>query len=153
MKSFLLCKEDNKPILKWSMLPDGIYYQGDTPSGFHLAVCPTNEKMIVVDIDCKPGKVNGYTNIPEDIFSEFKKSFHYYTRSGGMHIFLNYTGQEVLKNCATKFGIDLRIGPNKQTDNAGGYVRWNSDLHPKNCIQLIKETSSEENKWLEQLFS
>mgnify|MGYP003539590506 CR=1 FL=1 len=27
------------------------------------------------------------------------------------------------------------------------------DLHPKDCIQLIKETSSEENKWLEQLFS
>jgi hypothetical protein len=152
MKSFLL--KNNLPVIKFSMLPDNIFYEGVLPGEeYSLAVCPTNEKMVIVDVDCKPGKVNGYTNIPENIFSEFKKSFHYHTKSGGMHIFLNYTGQKVLKNCATKFGIDLRIGRNKETGNAGGYVKWNSNLHPKDCIPFIKETSEEENKFLENLFS
>lgn len=135
------------------MLPDNIFYEGEIPSGYSLAVCPTDEKMVIVDIDCKSGKVSGYDNIPKEILSSFMKSFWYHTKSGGMHIFLNYTGEKVLKNCATKYGLDLRIGPNKETKNAGGYVRWNSDLYPRDCISLIKNTTEQENKFLEQLFS
>ena len=152
MKSFLL-NFDNKPIIKWSMLPNGVFYEGEIPENFYLAVCPTNEKMVIVDIDCKPGKINGYDNIPKEILLSFMKSFWYHTKSGGMHVFLNYTGNETLKNCATKYGIDLRIGPNAKTKNAGGYVRWNSDLHPRDCVSLIKNTTEQENKFLEQLFS
>jgi len=151
MKSFLLYK--NVPTIKFSLLKDGIFYEGDIPDGnYALAVCPTNEKMIIVDIDCKEGKGNGYLNIPEKIFEELLQSFHYKTKSGGMHIFLNYTGDKVLLNTTSKLSIDLRVGKNQKTGNNGGYVRYNGTINPKEIEPLINETSPELNVWLEKLF-
>lgn len=152
MKSFLL--KNGVPTIKFSMLPDNIFFEGDLPGKeYDLAVCPTDEKMIVVDIDCKEGKINGYTNVPTTIFEELIQSFHYKTKSGGMHIFLHYTGDKVLMNKSTKFAIDLRIGANKKTRNAGGYVKYAHHEDIRKCVHLIKETSEELNKWLESLFS
>ena len=152
MKTFLL--KNNKPIIKWSLLPNNIFYEGSLPGPeYALAVSPTNEKMVVVDIDCKPGKENGYSNIPEDVFNEMLQSFHYKTKSGGMHVFLNYTGDKVLKNCATKLAIDLRIGPNEKTKNSGGYVKYYHTKDIRECIHLIKPTTPLLNEFLEKLFS
>ncbi len=152
MKSFLLYK--GHPIIKFSLLEDGIFYEGELPGDeYDLAVCPTNERQIVVDIDCKPGKSIGYYNIPDNLYLEMMQSFHYLTKSGGMHVFLNYVGNKLLKNCTTKYSIDCRVGANKKTGNAGGFVRWNSKESPKDIEHLIKSTSSELNKFLEELFS
>ena len=152
MKTFLLHK--GIPTIKFSMLPDGIFYEGKLPEGdYALAVCPTNEKQIVVDIDCKPGKTNGYSNVPPEIYAELIQSYHYYTKSGGMHIFLNYSGDKVLLNTSTKLAIDLRIGANKETNNAGGYVKFNGTGDIREHIHLIKTTSPELNLWLESLFT
>jgi hypothetical protein len=155
MKTFLL--KNNVPTIKFSMIPDNIFFEGKLPGKeYSLALCPTNEKMVIVDIDCKQGKINGYDNVPKNIFDELLKSYNYKTRSGGMHVFLHYTGDKFLKNCATKYSIDLRIGANKQTNNAGGYVRYypaefGDDI--RNHIEEIKGTSLIMNEWLEKLFS
>lgn len=152
MKSFLLYK--NAPLIKFSLLNDGIFYQGDLPGkDYDLAVCPTNHKQVILDIDCKPGKDIGYYNIPEDIYLELMQSFHYLTKSGGMHVFLNYSGDKLLKNCSTKYSLDLRIGANKETKNAGGYVRYNGLIPVKDIEPLIKSTSLKVNMFLEKLFS
>jgi hypothetical protein len=152
MKSFLL--KNNLPTIKFSMLPNNTFFEGELPGkDYSLAVCPTDEKMIIVDIDCKEGKGNGYENIPHLIQIELDKSFNYKTKSGGMHIFLHYTGNKILKNCATKYSIDLRIGANKKTGNAGGYVKYHHNVDVRECVPLIKETSENLNVWLEKLFS
>lgn len=153
MRSFLLNAKTNTPIIPWSLVPQGIFFEGTIPENYFLAVSPTNEKMVIVDIDCKPGKVNGYDNVPLEIMDELEQSFNYKTKSGGMHIILWYTGNKLLRNGTSNYAIDLRIGPNKATGNAGGYVRWYSDIHPRDCEHLIKHTSKELNEWLENLFS
>lgn len=151
MKTFLL--KNKIPTIKFSMLPDGVFYEGELPGEeYTLAVCPTNEKMVIVDIDCKENKLNGYDYISKDIFNELIQSFHYKTKSGGMHIFLHYTGNKVLLNTTSKFAIDLRVGKNSLTGNNGGYVSYNGPKDIRQCIHLIKESSNELNKWLESLF-
>lgn len=152
MKSFLL-GPNNKPVVRWGQLKNNTFYEGVVPENYSLAVSPTNEKMVIVDIDCKKEKENGYNNIPKDVFKEMLESFHYKTKSGGMHVFLNYTGDKVLKNCATKLAIDLRIGPNEKTKNSGGYVKYYHSTDIRECIHLIKPTSPLLNNFLEQLFS
>ena len=152
MKSFLL-GPNKKPVARWGQLKDNTFYEGKVPEGYSLAISPTNEKMVIVDIDCKIGKENGYNNIPEDVFNEMLQSFHYKTKSGGMHVFLNYTGNKTLKNCATKLAIDLRIGPNEKTKNAGGYVKYHHSTDIRECIHLIKPTTPLLNEFLEKLFS
>ena len=155
MKTFLL--KNNIPTIKFSMIPNNIFFEGKLPGKeYSLALCPTNEKMVIVDIDCKPEKINGYNNVPKDIFEELLKSYNYKTKSGGMHIFLYYTGNQMLKNTSTKYGIDLRIGKCEKTGNNGGYVRYypaeqGDDI--RNHIHEIQETSLGLNKWLEDLFS
>ena len=155
MKSFLL--KNNLPTIKFSRIPDNIFFEGSLPGPeYSLAVCPTNEKMVVVDIDCKEGKVNGYDHIPPNILEELLRSYNYETKSGGRHIFLHYTGNKLLKNCATEYSIDLRIGANKETGNAGGFVVYYEAQKGKDIrdhIHLIKETSNEVNLFLENLFS
>ena len=152
MKSFLL--RSGIPTIKFSMLPDNVFFEGNLPGKeYALAVCPTDERMIVVDIDCKEGKTNGYNNVPENIFNELLQSFHYKTKSGGMHIFLNYTGSKMLMNKSTKSAIDLRIGANKKTGNAGGYVKYAHTEDIRKCVHLIKSSSLNMNEWLEKLFS
>ena len=146
MKSFLL--KDNKPIVKWSMVPNNTFFEGAIPEGYALAVAPS-ENYIVLDIDNKHGK-NGFDHIPIMIMAELNNSFFYSTKSGGAHIWLKYTGNKVLMNTSTKYGLDLRIGA--KPGNAGGYVKWHHNVDIRQCIHLINETSSELNIWLESLF-
>lgn len=146
MKSFLL--KDNKPILKWSLVPNNCFFEGAIPEGYALAVAPS-ENYIVLDVDEKNGK-SGHSNIPLVIFDELLGSFNYRTKSGGAHYWIKYTGNKVLMNTSTKYGLDLRIGA--KPGNAGGYVKWHHNVDIRQCIHLINETSSELNTWLEELF-
>ena len=151
MKSFLLYK--NTPTIKFSMLPDGIFYQGALPGeDYALAVCTTNEKQVILDVDVKNGK-DGFKYIPQEIFNELLLTFFYNTKSGGAHYYINYTGDRLLKNCATQYGLDLRIGANKKTKNSGGYVRYNGTIPAQEIELLIKPSSPELNEWLESSFS
>lgn len=142
MKSFLL--KDKKPIIKWGMLPDEVYFEGKIPDGYGLAICPHNP-YIILDID-KHNDINGLDNIPIKIYNElFKLHFFYKTKNNGYHVWLKYTGNKLLLNKTSGLGIDLRT--NK------GYVKWYLDNDIRNYIHLVKETSNELNDWLEKLFS
>lgn len=143
MKSFLLDARTNTPIIKWGLIPDNTYFIGDVPKGFFLAVSPS-DNYIVVDIDNKP-KGCGFDHIPLEIMDELEQSFHYTTKSGGMHIFLKYTGNRQLINRTSNIFVDLRTSK--------GYVRYYHNIPIQECEHLIKETSKELNLWLEKLFS
>lgn len=147
MKSFLL--KDNKPIIKWGMLNDNIFFEGNVPDGYALAVCPS-DNIVILDIDVKNGK-NGFSYIPISIRGELAHTFYYDTKSGGRHCWIKYTGNEILLNKATEFGLDLRVGARK--GNAGGYVKYYHHTDIRQCEHLIKESSPELNLWLEKLFS
>lgn len=135
------------------MIPNGTFYKGKIPEGnYDLAVCPTNEKQVILDVDVKNGK-NGFLHIPMNILDELALTFHYSTKSGGEHYFLNYTGDKLLKNTSTSLGLDLRIGANIKTKNAGGYVKYNGNIPVEEIEPLIKTTSKELNNFLENLFS
>lgn len=150
MKSFLLY--NNVPQVKWSLIPDNCFYEGELPKGkYALAVCPTNEKQMILDVDVKNGK-NGFKYIPKTILAKLKSTFNYSTKSGGHHYFMNYTGNKILKNTSTSKGLDLRIGANKKTKNAGGYVKYNGSIPVKQIEPLIKSTSPRINLFLEKLF-
>lgn len=153
MKSFLLLP-NGTPNLKWGSIPSGYHYEGTLPDGYKKAVAPTGN-YIVVDIDVKKDK-NGWEHIPMVITSELNDSYNYLTKSGGSHVFLQYTGNQILKNTSTKWGIDLRISKCEKTGNNGGYIRYypaeqGDDI--RNHIHEIKETSLEMCNWLEKLFS
>ena len=150
MKSFLL--RNGSPTCKWGSIPSNYYYEGDIPEGYDLAVAPI-DNYIVVDVDKKNGK-NGFDNIPMNIVLLLQETYHYNTKSGGAHFWLKYTGNEILKNTSTKYGIDLRIGA--KDGNCGGYVKYHPAKDKKdirNHIHEIKESSLELNLWLEKLFS
>lgn len=147
MKSFLL--KNNKPIVSWSMVSDNTFFEGDIPIGYDLAISPGNSNIIILDVDVKNNK-NGYNYIPFNCKIELDKSFYYDTKSGGRHYFISYTGYKTLMNTSTKYGLDLRIG--SKLGNAGGYVKYNHNIDIRNCIHLIKNTSSDLNLWLELLF-
>jgi len=149
MKSFLLNSKTNKPTISWSMLKNNTFFEGEVPNGFSLAVCPS-DNIIILDCDVKNGK-NAFNHIPIHILGELEKTFNYYTGSRGRHYFLHYTGEKTLLNRATKFGLDLRIGA--KDGNAGGYVRYQHSVDIRECVHLIKETSNSLNLWLESLFS
>ena len=148
MKSFLL--KLNKPTVLWSLVPDNCYYIGNLPGeDYSLAISPGNSNIIIVDCDVKNNK-DGYKFIPPNILNELKESFWYHTKSGGAHFFVKYSGNKILKNCSTKYGLDCRRG--SVLGNAGGYVKYNG-ITPVNEIEsLIKESSEELNKFLESLF-
>jgi len=151
MKSFLLLP-NGTPNLKWGSIPSGVHFEGALPFGYKLAVAPS-KNCVIVDID-KKGDKNGFNHIPVNILNELTYSYHYNTKSGGMHIFLYYNGNQILKNTSTKYGIDLRIGA--KDENCGGYVRYSpkeqgDDI--RNHMHEIMQTSLELNIWLEKLFS
>jgi len=148
MKSFLLNSKTNTPTIKWSMLENGVFYEGSVPDGYSLAVCPS-ENIIIIDVDVKNNK-NGYKNIPINHYLELDKTFCYNTGSGGKHYFIRYTGDKTLMNTSTSLGLDLRIGA--KPGNAGGYVRYQHHTDIRQCIHLIKESSNELNQFLEKLF-
>jgi hypothetical protein len=147
MKSFLL--KNNHPTIKWSMLPDNIFFEGVIPEGYDLAVCPSGN-YIVLDVDVK-GDKNGFEHIPSYFKAQLDTSFYYDTKSGGRHYWLEYTGDKYLLNKATKYGLDLRVGAKGK--NAGGYVKYVHPVDIRQCIHLIKKTSPDLNEWLEGLFS
>lgn len=146
MKSFLL--KDNKPIVKWGMIPDNTFFEGEVPEGYALAVCPS-QNIVILDVDVKNGK-NGFENIPMLILMELDNTFYYDTKSGGRHYWIRYTGKEVLLNKSTDLGLDLRIGATK--DNCGGYVKYYHNKDIRECEHLIKNSSTYMIKWLEKLF-
>lgn len=148
MKSFLLNK-DNKPIIKWGQLKDNIFYEGQVPEEFSLAVAPFG-KYIVLDVDVK-GDKDGFKYIPTDVLLELEMTFWYNTKSGGAHFWCLYTGNKTLMNRATKFGLDCRVGADKRSN--GGYVKYNHSVDIRECIHLIKPTTSLLNEFLEKLFS
>ena len=112
MKSFLL--KDKKPIVKWSMVPDETYFEGEVPQGFGLAICP-NDPYVILDID-RHGGINGFSNIPNHLKPELNRAFSYTTKNNGMHVWLKYTGTKKLLNKTSGLGIDLRT--------SNGYVKW-----------------------------
>lgn len=148
MKSFLLNSE-NKPIVKWGLIPNGVFYEGTIPEGYSLATCPSGN-IVILDIDNKNGK-NGYEHIPHLVQIELDNTFNYKTKSGGGHCWISYTGDKVLKNTSTELGLDLRVGA--KGSNSGGYVRYHYSVDIRQCTHLIKDSSEHLNKWLEKLFS
>ncbi len=123
------------------MLPDNVFFKGNIPVGMSLAICPS--PYVVVDVDVH--NVNGFENIPSDIFEELENTFHYETKSGGEHYWICYTGKKELLNKSTSLGIDLRTEK--------GYVRYNHSDDIQSCTKKIKKSSLKLNKWMEDLFS
>lgn len=143
MKSFLVINK--KPLIKWTKLSKGKFYKGDIPKGYHLAVNPSGN-YIIVDVD-RHGSKDGFRNIPSHLQEELDSTFSYGTKNNGRHYWFKYTGDYKLANKPSGLGIDLR------TDK--GYVVWYTEqLRPENLIEsgLVKETSSEMNSWLKEIF-
>lgn len=149
MKSFLLNKE-NKPTIMWSMLENNTFFEGPIPEGYFLALCPS-ENIVILDVDVRKNG-SGFNHIPIHILGELEKTFHYSTKSGGSHYFIAYSGNKPLMNKTSKFFLDLRIGKNESTGNNGGYVRYQHDVDVRECLHLIKESSPQLNEFLESLF-
>ena len=141
MKSFLL--KEKVPIVRWKYIPDNIYFEGEIPAGFQLAVSPS-DKYIVIDVD-NHGDIDGFSNIPMLVQAELNTSLNYATKNNGRHYWFYYTGSKPLGNKTSGLGIDLRT--NK------GYVVWYPKEDVRNCLSEIRSTSDHLNKWLEKLFS
>ena len=140
MKTFLV--KNKRPLIRWSLLPDNTYYEGDIPSGWDLAVCPSGD-YVVVDID-QHGNKNGFNHIPGPLYTELMSSYSYATKNKGRHCWIKYTGDKVLLNKHSSIGVDLRT--------QRGYVVNYSGRDIRDCIDEINESSLELNKWLEELF-
>lgn len=141
MKSFLL--KDKKPTVKWSLVSDEVYFEGEVPEGFSLAICP-NAPYIILDVD-KHGNLNGFDSIPPELCEELSKTLYYATKNNGAHYWFKYTGNKVLANKSSGIGLDLRTHK--------GYVRWYLPGDIRTFKHLVKESSENLNKWLESLFS
>lgn len=140
MKTFLL--NGKKPIVKWGMLPENVFFEGEVPKGYSLGVSPSG-KYIVVDVDVH-GDINGFDNIPEYLKDELNRTLNYKTKNKGQHYWFLYTGDKKLANRTSGKGIDLRT--NK------GYVVWYLKKDIRKCLDEINETSVVMNHWLESLF-
>lgn len=140
MKSFLL--KDKKPIVKWGQIPEGVYFEGEIPEGYGLAICP-HFPYVILDVDSHDG-ITGMDNIPVTLLNELNLTLKYNTKNQGVHYWLKYTGEEILKNKTSGLGIDLRTHK--------GYVKWYLDKDIRSYINLIKPTSKELNLFLESLF-
>jgi len=141
MKTFLL--KGKRPIIKWGMLPDETYFEGNVPEGFSLAVTPS-EGYVIIDVD-RHGNKDGFDNIPNEILEELINTLYYNTKNEGMHFWVKYTGNKPLGNKTSGLGIDLRTHK--------GYVVWYPKQDIKECLHLVKDSSPKLNHWLEKLFS
>ena len=141
MKAFLL--KDKKPIIKWSMLPDEVYFEGQKPEGFSLAIVPS-KGYIVVDVD-RHGDQDGFEVIPHELRNELHKTLNYKTKNNGMHFWFKYSGSKPLGNKTSGIGIDLRTHK--------GYVVWYPEEDVRSVLDKVNNTSKEMNLWLEKLFS
>lgn len=124
------------------MLPHGTFYEGELPSGYSLAITPS-EGYVIIDVD-KHGDINGFDSIPEELKEELSNTLHYPTKNEGMHYWVKYTGDNKLANKASNRGIDLRTSK--------GYVVWYPTEDVRELIKNVKESSKELNTWLEELF-
>lgn len=147
MKSFLL-DINNKPTLKWGNIPDNVFFEGEIPENYYLAVCPGI--YTILDVDVKNEK-NGFKIIDKEVLTFLEQTFNYNTKSGGKHYWFKYTGDKILINKSTIYGIDLRIGANK--NNCGGYVKYHHNVDIRNCTHLIKNTNDILNNFLEYYFT
>ena len=145
MKSFLL--RGKRPIIRWSLLPNETYFEGDVPEGYNLAVSPWGDDYVVIDVDKHDGGRDGFDSIPFALEDELDKTYHYCTKNDGMHFWFRYTGNKPLGNKSSGLGIDLRTQK--------GYVVWYPDEDIRDVVKSgkINDTSEELNKWLEELFS
>ena len=141
MKSFLL--KGKSPIIKWGFLPNNTFFEGKIPEGYALAVCPS-DNYVVVDVDVHDGK-DGFLSIPMTILEELYDTYHYPTKNNGRHFWLKYTGNKPLANKTSGIGIDLRTNR--------GYVVWYPEEDVRTITHQIKDTSDKMNKWIEKLFS
>lgn len=141
MKSFLV--KGKKPIIKWGMLPDGIFYEGAVPEGYSLAVVPS-EGTVIIDVD-RHGKIDGFENIPNELKLELSQTFSYPTKNDGRHYWFRYTGSKILANKASNQGIDLRTHK--------GYVVYYPRDDVRNNMENVLGSGPELNLWLEKLFS
>jgi hypothetical protein len=142
MKSFLL--RGKRPIIRWSLLPDETYFEGNVPEGYNLAVMPS-KGYVVVDVD-RHGDIDGFEAIPHELRNELHETFNYKTKNNGMHFWFKYSGENYLGNKASGVGIDLRVG-------CKGYVVWYPKEDVRSVMDKVNDTSDEMNKWLEKLFS
>ena len=142
MKSFLL--KEKHPIIKWGSLPDNIFFEGNIPEGYQLAVSPS-DKYIILDVD-RHGDVDGFENIPHLIQMELDETLNYNTKNNGKHYWMYYTGSNILANKTSGKGFDLRVGEK-------GYVVWYPKTDIRNHLNEIRHTSHQMNKWLEKHFS
>jgi len=140
MKSFLL--KDKRPTIKWGMLKDETYFEGEVPEGYGLAISP-HDPYIILDID-RHGEIDGFDNIPEDITKELLGHFRYATKNNGSHIWFRYSGTKKLLNKTSGKGLDLRT--------SNGYVKWYLDNDIRSYIHLVMDTSPKLNIFLESLF-
>lgn len=140
MKTFLV--KDKKPVIKWGSLPENTFFEGIPPTGFLLAVSPS-ENYIVLDVDRHDSK-DGFDNLPSKFYDLLENTLNYPTKNNGKHYWFKYSGEKHLMNKTSGLGIDLRT--NK------GYVVW----YPKEDIRVkineVTETTPEFNDWLEFLF-
>jgi hypothetical protein len=141
MKSFLL--KGKRPIIKWGMLPNETFFEGNTPEGFSLAVTPS-EGYIVVDVD-RHGDEDGFQHIPFSLENELKETLNYSTKNNGSHFWFKYTGDKPLGNKSSGKSIDLRTHR--------GYVVWYPEVDVRSVMHLVNNTSEEMNLWLEEMFS
>lgn len=141
MKSFLL--KEKTPIVKWSLVPDNIFFEGQVPDGYQLAISPS-KNYIILDVD-RHGKIDGFDNIPLCIRMELGRTLNYVTKNNGKHYWLKYTGNKFLRNKASGLGVDLRT--NK------GYVVWYLENDVRSHLHEINETSNKLNEFLELHFS
>ncbi len=141
MKSFLL--KGKVPIIKWGSLPDNVFFEGEVPEGYSLAISPS-KGYIVIDVD-RHGEINGFNNVPRELMPELLGTHMYATKNNGAHFWFKYTGTKELANKASGLGIDLRTYK--------GYVVWYLDKDVRSYMNCIWDTSEEMNQWLEKLFS
>lgn len=142
MKTFLV--KEKKPIIKWGMLPENTFYEGEIPDGYNLCISPSIG-IVVIDVD-NHGNINGFDNIPHDLRNELHESLNYKTKNKGMHFWFKYTGKKELANKTSNLGIDLRVG-------GKGYAVWYRNDDIRDNIHLINKSSKKLNKWLEKLFN
>lgn len=140
MKSFLV--KNKIPIVRWSKIPDNTYFEGNVPESYSLAISPS-KGYVILDVD-EHGDISGDDNIPFDIKLELQKTLNYPTKGNGMHYWLKYTGDKELTNKPSGLGIDLRTEK--------GYVVWYKKEDIRDCSNLIRESSPNLNKWLQDLF-
>jgi hypothetical protein len=147
MKSFIV--KDKKPLIKWGNLPDNTFFEGTVPEGYHLAVSPSKEYIVIdVDVNLEKDK-NGFQYIPKELLEELEQTYNYTTKRGGKHFWLNYGNTNNLLNISTALNIDIRL-PQK---GYAIYYPFNNKDDIRNHISEIKECSNELKKWIDELFS